>query len=891
MNRNWIRKHNHKLLASLLFFVLFSLLSWKGISFGEDGYAEPKETIQITHRFSNKTAIQVEESITKPWEQILKSISGYKQIESISEVGRSMFLLQLDSGTSKQEIVQSIRNEYLLQKHKFPKDSHFPQIQSGKTDDSYLIILQRIHKGSDSTRKDLERKIRNLDGVLSFVHHSDKEQELVLEFRTNQIQTSEFPSLSIIFSSLRKHSFGFSLDKWNGYWFQKDNPLKPMDWSEVPISSNLGNGLKVSAIGKVSLKEREVRHGTRINGSSSETIIIKAKNSTSLYYISKELTSILSNHTDWILLYTSHEDLIRDLFRFFFLFFILDLVLVIFCSFLDKSGSELVINLLSYYISLILFLGICNLLNYPMGRAILWVILAWKYLLFVFPIRRIGVWLRGILFPFVILSLFVVCELIPKDFVIFSFCHIYFLLSFSFFKILFAPLRTYQIPVIKIVFWERLSCFSKIQSGNKSENLWLNKYVVSGLFLLGVISSLMSSFDFHRLGSFQGNILMAKLEFPTSVPEEESIRITKQVEDFILKQKMTDLLVVKQNPSSADFYFRLKELGSKSDFRNLPTESGYFHISGDKEINSNQRLRFANGNTEAIEKTILTLLPWLQNKLGVEEIVLCFQPSSEGIELNSSSKFRNLLGFDWDHSLRERSLALQSAIVGKMIWNHKLTDVRFSVLQEKELERFSVKPTKLNSGTSLYSESFIKSEKVKIPGRIYRKNGETSLEILLKGKKIQWKELESKIHKLLENGEVQLSEMTLEKTSDQKYQPFYLFCVILVFLYRKKEKCNSWIQILCLILVWRMNVSILSDDYLLFGSVGTVLMFLILFSPLKTFSSKKNIPTIFLLLVFYFLPGDGGKFFLEGLILIFVFFILQSKFIHQWKFFKTKHSF
>ncbi|MCW7470149.1 efflux RND transporter permease subunit [Leptospira kanakyensis] len=891
MNHSWIQRFRHRILALVFFFVFLSILSWKGISFAEAVVTANRESIQITTRFPGKTALQIEESVTKPWEQILKSISGYKQIESISEEGTSFIHLTIEPGVGTGETIQNIRNEYLLQRQRFPQDSLSPRIQSGKSEEEYIIILQRIKEKSTSTRKELEQKIRNITGVLSFVHHSDKEQEIVLEIKPERIQRSGLPSLSIIFSALRNHRFGFSSDLRNGFWFQKDQPLEPKDWSEVSIPSRLGEGLRVSAISSVSFGEKEIRHGTRINGQSSETIIIKAESNTALYHIINELKSILGEHKDWVLLYSSHEDFINDLVRSFFLFFIMDFFLVVFCRFFGKSKIELLIHLFIYYISIILFLGICNWLAYPIGRGFLFSFIFWKYFLFVHPIRRFGVWIRRVFYSFLIFSLLIILNWIPKSFFIFSFCHIYFIFFHSFLTILFKPIKTDSNFKINFEFLKWFSFLKRREVEGSKTIGKTNKLIFLGLFGVGVFSSLVSSFHFYSLNPSLGKIQIAKLEFPTSIPEEESIRITKQVEDSILKQNLTDLLVLKQNPSSSDFYFRLNDLGKNQTFQDLPTESGYFHILGGNNTNVSRKLRFSNANTESLEKTILGLIPWLQNKPGVEEVVLCFQPQAEGIELHSENRYGNLLDLERVDLFRERSLSLQSAIVGKMIWKNKLTDVRFLVKQDKEKERYLEKPIQTNSGTSIHSQSFTKSEKIKIPGRIYRKNGETSLEILVKGKEIEWKVLESKIHKVLEKESVRLSEITEEKGSEKKYQPFFLFLIILIFLYRKKEKFRSMIPVLCLILLWRINLSALSDDYLLFGSIATLLLFLNLCFPAKSLRVDKQIPLVLLLFVFYFFPGDGGKFFLEGFVLVFSFFLLNSKLHDRWNFFRTKHSF
>lgn len=864
------------------------------ISFGEDSLGGKNSSIQITNHWPNKTALQVEEKITKPWEQILKSISGYKKIESISEVGSSLIHLELEEGIETQNIIQTIRNEYLLQRQRFPEDSFFPRIKPGKSEDTYIVILQKIKAGSEKNSKELEQKIRNIPGFESLVHYSNKEKEILIQIHSDWIQTLEFPSLSQIFSTIRNYSWGFSLDQSGGAWFPKDIPIQSVNWSKLGIPSRFGEGLLLSSVGKVSLEERAVRHGTRINGLSSETMIVKAESNTSLHLLANELKKILLDYGDWIFLYNSHQEFNNDLFRFLVIFFSLDLGLIFFASYFMKGEKELVIYLTAYYTSLLIFLGICCIISYPIGKPILFLFTYWKYFLAVFPIKKIGRWMQKCIFSFFVFFLFVYWNWIPKSFCFILVCNLYFLVSISFLKILFDPFLSDSISNLGFRFLDSNFFLPQINIGqSKQSKTFIHWLMVLVFFLIGFVSSIHSSLSFYPLTISNGTIQMGRLEFPTSIPEEESLRITKQVEDTILNRKLTDLLVVKQNSSNADFYFDLNELGVRSGLNDLPTESGYFHILGESQTNSDRILRFSNADTEALEKSILPLIPWLRNFEGVSDVVLCFQPSTEGLELHSPGKFRSLFSYDYDtaDSVRERSLDLQSAIVGKMLVDKKLTDIRFYVKQNKQVERYIDKPIKLTTGIPLFDKSISEYKNIKTPGRIYHKNGDTSLEVLVKGKNIQWDDLESNINNFLNKGPVKLSEILPQRDAETKYRPFFLFLWITSLLYRKKEKVRSFVSSILFLFLWRLQVSFVGAEYLLFGAVVLPLAFSILWVRSHSFDPKTIVPLILLFFVAYFFPGEGGKFFFGGLFLVLIFFLLQYKIIHRGDFFKTKPAF
>lgn len=237
--------------------------------------------------------------------------------------------------------------------------------------------------------------------------------------------------------TIRNQNWGFSLDESDGGWFQKDFPVQSVAWSKIGIPSRFGEGLKLSSVGKVSLEERDVRHGTRINGLSSETMIVKAESNTSLHHLANELKLILADYSDWVLLYTSHQEFNNDLFRFLVIFFSLDLILIFFASSFKKGEKELVIYLSAYYTSFLIFLGICCIISYPIGRPILFLFIYWKYFLAVFAIKRIGRWIKQCFNSLVIFFFFVYFDWIPMTFCIILVCNLYFLVSISFLKILF----------------------------------------------------------------------------------------------------------------------------------------------------------------------------------------------------------------------------------------------------------------------------------------------------------------------------------------------------------------------------------------------------------------------------------------------------------------------
>lgn len=892
MSRAWIRCFRYRLLAVAIFIVLVSVFCIDKLTFADEISPEISKTIQITVNWPNKTAIQVEEKITKPWEQILKSISGYKSIESISEVGSSLIRLELREGIEIQNVIQSIRNEYLLQRHRFPEDSLFPRIKLGRLENQYILILQNIRNDPTKNRKGLEQKIRNISGLESLVHYSHKEREILVQIYSDWIQTQEFPSLSQIFTTIRNFQWGFQLDESLGIWFPKDYPPNKESFSKLGLPSRLGEGIKFSSLGKVAFEERAVRHGTRINGASSETMILNAESATSLYHLTNELKPILAEYNDWILLYSSHQELVNEFIRFIIILISVDLVLIIFSSYLNLERFHLAVYFFSYYTSLLLFLSVCSIFAYPLGKMNFFLFIVWKYFFAFVSSKRISFWNKKVSYSLFIFFLFVYLDWIPKVFGLILLANFYFYISISFLNGLFGHFVRIPFPQFKFRLFDTSFYFlRKVLDQSKQSKSLFKVLGIFVFFAMGILFSFFSSISLYSLTIPNGSIQMARLEFPTSIPEQETLRITKQVEDVILERNVTDLLVVKQSATNADFYFRLNELGVSNGMRNLPSESGYFHVLGESIVNSGHILRFSNAETSILERNILPLVPWIRNFPGVTEVILCFQPSVDGLELQSNAKFGSFLNFGKEELVRERSLNLQSAIVGRMLIDKKLTDIRFLVKQNKEVENYSGKGVKLSNGITLFDKSVSHYKEIKTPGRIYHKNGDTSLELLVKGENIHWNELESKINKLLSEGPVRLSEISPQKKSEMKYRPIFLFISIFIYSFRKKSKLHSWMILILFLFLFRIQISIFGDEYLLFGATSITLVIFEIWSRDYINYLKHCIPLIFLVLIAYLFPGEGGKFLFEGLLLVSLFILMKFKLFSILDLFKTKTTF
>ncbi|XDD47414.1 efflux RND transporter permease subunit [Leptospira sp. WS39.C2] len=862
--------------------ILFSILSSPELQIGEWKPEEESQTLIISQNWPGKTASQLEESLIKPWEMMLKSVGGYREIKSTSEFGSVTLYLNLIKGYSKEELLQSVRNLYLLNQNKFPREIHFPRFRYDSDSESNFILLKRNSNSQKNSLRHLESKIKDLTWVNQYEYIPEFQSEIQIEIKPNVVFDPKYPSITEIFHYLQNQVATIQYDPRVGRFFLNEFPRQKENWEKVSVPLQNKGVVLLSQIATIQLKRITGKNQTRINGSGFESILIHTTSVIQQMLLLSELESLLEQFPDWHIVFSNHEELILNIKGYLFFYILIEILFVLYFGIVRNHWFFVFVNIISYFTLFVLITFLFSKAKIPLGDPSFVFLILIRYPLTFISLRVLFVKGKQIIFFLFVFGFGIYLKFFPN-----SVIGILLLLILSLF---FYPL------VQDLLVWmcnQKKECLRMSQStktpvvyriliNQKQANLNYLKFLTIFVFFIILILSFRQVFTLIPTTSNSGSIQMAKLEFPTYVTESERNRITKQVEETILNKNWTNLLVVKLKNFRSDFYMKFNENVAIRDFSRLPTEMGYFHFTKENGSIQTYTLRFTNPNPVLLEESVLKLLPWLKSQKQIEEVVLGFQPSIEGLGFQTNSSERVMMDWGMDPSIKEMNFILHENVASKMVGNGKLIDVKLKVPLKMSMDEFKKHPFHFGSGYLTFVEFLRNYNPKKILGKIYHKDVEISMEIFVKGDEINWDKIHHGISQLLSKEDTRFVEQYEASDEEPKYRIVYLMVLVMTLILRKKYVTKYFCLFAVMVFIWKTQNIMFTRDYLQFS----LLLFLIVFFQITVPLKKQNqiyfsLPYIGLFIGSFLYPWGGGNYLFQTITI----FLLYGFFVLKWNHF------
>ncbi|MBC7363298.1 MAG: efflux RND transporter permease subunit [Candidatus Aminicenantes bacterium] len=151
-------------------------------------------TVSVITTYRGASSEDIENTITKPLEQVVSSVSGVKKVTSQSSEGVSVLMVEFEWGTNLDFAAQDIRDQIGLYRNFLPENasnplvvkfnlSQFPVVFYGITSDGALSTYDLKKLIEDEVKPRLER----LDGVASAAVFSTDEREIRVEVDKNAL--------------------------------------------------------------------------------------------------------------------------------------------------------------------------------------------------------------------------------------------------------------------------------------------------------------------------------------------------------------------------------------------------------------------------------------------------------------------------------------------------------------------------------------------------------------------------------------------------------------------------------------------------------------------------------------------------------------------------------
>ncbi|MGB9836093.1 MAG: efflux RND transporter permease subunit [Candidatus Saccharicenans sp.] len=157
-------------------------------------------TVSVITTYRGASSEDIENTITKPLEQVVSSVSGVKKVTSQSSEGVSVLMVEFEWGTNLDFAAQDIRDQIGLYRNFLPDNasnplvvkfnlSQFPVVFYGITSEEALSTYELKKLIEDEVKPRLER----LDGVASAAVFSTDEREIRVEVDKNALVAYNLP--------------------------------------------------------------------------------------------------------------------------------------------------------------------------------------------------------------------------------------------------------------------------------------------------------------------------------------------------------------------------------------------------------------------------------------------------------------------------------------------------------------------------------------------------------------------------------------------------------------------------------------------------------------------------------------------------------------------------
>ena len=143
-------------------------------------------TVSVITNYTGAASEDIENTVTKPLEQIINSVSRVKKVTSIASEGMSLILVEFEWGTNLDFAAQDIRDQIGLNRIYLPQDASdplvvkfnlgaFPILFGGITGDLATVELKSL------IEEELVHRLERIDGVASVQIYSTDIREILVD--------------------------------------------------------------------------------------------------------------------------------------------------------------------------------------------------------------------------------------------------------------------------------------------------------------------------------------------------------------------------------------------------------------------------------------------------------------------------------------------------------------------------------------------------------------------------------------------------------------------------------------------------------------------------------------------------------------------------------------
>ena len=186
---------NRKVTTAMLAMILVVLGGMAFTELGLDFFPELEfPTVSVITTYSGASSEDIENTITRPLEQITGTVNRVKKVNSTTSEGVSVIMLEFEWGTNLDFAAQDVRDQIGLYENFLPEEaseplvvkfniSQFPIIFGGITSDMPTQDLKEL------IEDDVAPRLERIDGVASVMVYSTDVREILVDIDKTALES------------------------------------------------------------------------------------------------------------------------------------------------------------------------------------------------------------------------------------------------------------------------------------------------------------------------------------------------------------------------------------------------------------------------------------------------------------------------------------------------------------------------------------------------------------------------------------------------------------------------------------------------------------------------------------------------------------------------------
>jgi len=239
----------------------------------------------ITTSYEGADPAEVEKTVTKPIESAVSTVSNIKEIQSISNYGTSLVIIQFNWGTNVDNAVNDLREKLDMVRSMLPRDAQSPRTM--KIDPNSQAIMSLAVEGADVVKlkkiaeDTIKPQLERIEGVASASISGGKEREIQVN-----LDQAKMESYGLSITQVSQALAGDNISGSAGFINKGSSEISLRvsgeynnieDIKKIRISLSGGNSIALSDIASIEDSFKKVDSYTFVNGKPSLGIdIMKA---------------------------------------------------------------------------------------------------------------------------------------------------------------------------------------------------------------------------------------------------------------------------------------------------------------------------------------------------------------------------------------------------------------------------------------------------------------------------------------------------------------------------------------------------------------------------------------------------------------------------------------